>query len=453
MSISQKQPSPPKVPLNPFWATMKFSANPMQLFIKDVEKHGKIFYYDMGFRKIYVVASKEGAKHILQTNNKNYIKDEGTRALKLVIGNGLVTNEGESWFAQRRMAQPAFYKEHLKDVFELMGKVTREYVDGLDNSLPNTKTLDIHKEMMGLTLEVIMRSMFGRTTAKEERGMIYDTVEFLLEFIVMRIRKPYLIPFSYLNGKHSRYKKDHRWLTELVRESILDRAANPTDRKDLLGMFMEARDEADGSGMSEQQLVDECLTMIAAGHETSANALSWALYLLAQHPDKWDKLKTEADEVFGDGTPDFLQLQRLTYAKQVMEEVMRLYPPAWTVGRENLEDDVIDGFLIKKGSIILIPIYLFQVDPIDWKEPSSFDPERFNPDVKHDRWSYFPFGAGPRMCIGNHFAMMEMQLIISMLAQRYTFELIDGFNYDSFPLITLRPKYGLHLKASLRHPR
>ena len=265
------------------------------------------------------------------------------------------------------------------------------------------------------------------------------------------VHQPYMIPWTFLNGRRRRFWQDLGRFDNTLQEMIGERRKMEQRPPDLLTMLLEAQDEETGEGMSDRQLRDEAITIFAAGHETSANGLAWTLYLLAQHPEMLRKVKAEVQRVLGDGLPQFEDLRNLSYTRQVVEEGMRLYPPAWAIGREAVETDEILGQTIPAKSILFLSIYALHRHPQLWTDPNRFDPDRFAPEQakERSRWHYLPFGAGPRMCIGNNFALMEMQLLLALLVRQFNFTVAPGFTAELQPLITLKPKHGILLELSV----
>jgi cytochrome P450 len=429
-------------------SSLRFARDPLGRLETLRARLGHVFGVDLAFRRVCVMGSPEGVRHILQTNNRNYTKDESYQQLKLLLGNGLLTNEGDSWLRQRRLAQPAFYKESLREIFSTMGTVSREFAEKLSRHQGSPVPLDMNRELMAVTIDIVLCSLFSYPSSSASGGDLYDAMHFLQEYVIKRIREPYKIPWMYLSGEQRRYRRNKREMDQLVGQIIEQRRSSGQTLPDLLGMFMAARDEETGEGMGEQQLIDECLTMIAAGHETSANGLTWALYALSAHPEIRDRIREEADRVIGrSGIPSFEQIADMHYTRMVVEEAMRLYPPAWVIGRKAIADDVADGWQIPKGQIVLIPVYLIHRDPALWDQPDLFRPERFSPEAAKARhkFAYLPFGGGPRLCIGYQFALMEMQLLLAMIYQQ-----VDLVNDPSHavvkqPLVTLKPKTGVQM--------
>lgn len=446
--MGNPQNSIPKVPLSALGSTRMFAKDPIAFIMHWRKTLGDKFWYNIANRKVIVMATPEAAKHVLQMNQKNYVKDEAYMQLSMLLGKGLVTNEGESWFKQRRLAQPAFYKESLKEIFNIMGQVMEEFLIDFKQQNQAGQSLDIHRSMMQVTLEAVMRSLFT-TSLTQDVDKLHHTLVFLQEHVITRIRRPYMIPIMWLNGDSRRFRREYKVIQGLVLDVINQRRASGEHKPDLLGMFMDARDADTQEQMDEQQLIDECITMVGAGHETSANALAWTFHLLSTRPEIQDRIRAEANAVCSDKMPSFEDLMRMPYSRQVIEEAMRLYPPAWTVGRKSLQDDIVDGAKVSKGEILLIPIYAIHHDGKLWDNPELFNPDRFESEQakKHDKYQYFPFGAGPRMCIGNNFALMEMQLILSKLVQQYHFTDDASHIPEYQALITLRSKNGVKVFA------
>lgn len=406
---------------------------------------GDAFQIKVALHDVLILASAEGAKHVLQSNNRNYIKDDSYLVLKMLLGNGLLTNEGDSWLRQRRLAQPAFYKESLREIIRTMGEVALGFAERIAKNKGSTTAIDMNRELMSVTLDIALRSLFTYSMAGTT-GELYDAMHYLQEYVIVRIREPYRIPLMYFTGGHRKFRLHKSKLDQLVLSVIQRRMDSDEHLPDLLGMFMAARDEETGERMSPQQLLDESLTMIAAGHETSANALSWALYALSAEPEICAKVKEEADRIIGNGQiPTFEQIGEMHYTRMVVEEAMRLHPPAWIIGRKAIADDEADGWAIPKERIVLVPVFMIHRDERYWENPERFVPERFAPEAVKARhkFAYLPFGGGPRMCIGYQFALMEMQLLLGMLLQRARFELDPSHKVIQQPLVTLKPKTGV----------
>ncbi|MEL6719563.1 MAG: cytochrome P450, partial [Bacteroidota bacterium] len=385
-------------------------------------------------------------KHVLQANAKNYRKSRAYTQLKLALGNGLVTSEGHFWRRQRKMAQPAFYKTRLEELFVEMSKVTDKYIADLKKQVEQKQVIEIDKEMMQVTADIVLRTLFSSDNPNETDAT-YKMMAEMQEYVIHRVHKPFLIPLQYINGNHQKFVKYRSSFNDRIFQLINERRQMQDRPNDLLSMLLDARDAETGEGMTDEQLRDEAITIFSAGHETSANALAWTLHLLAQHPEFVEKLRAEEAHVLDGKTPTFDDLRQLQYHQQVIEEGMRLYPPAHALGREAIEEDEIDGVKIPKNGVVFISIFALHRSPKYWKDPLQFNPDRFSPEEKKKRpkLTYLPFGAGARMCIGNHFAMMEMQLLLARLIRHFDFETASDEPIDFIPLITLKPKNAIQL--------
>lgn len=429
---------------NPFKSTDPADGKTLIEYLQDAyKKHGDTFQIDLIVKQLYASANPEFIKHVLQTNQKNYAKSNGYKFMKMGLGNGLVTSEGDYWRKQRRLAQPAFYKTNLENLYVDMNRTMKEYVKELDTK--RGQTIDFSKEMMTLTATIVLRSLFS-VEESEMLDTIYEGMEQMQSHIMKQARHPLTRWKYYINGEYKTFKKELKVFDDLVYGIINERRESGESKPDLLQMLMDVEDADTGEKMTDLQLRDELVTMFSAGHETSANALAWTFYLLCKNPAIVAKLKAEADEALPDGhIPTFADLRNLQYTKQVIEEGMRLYPPAWVIGRKTIKEDVVNGFTVPKGQDVLLEVFLMHRNENVWENPLEFNPDRFTPENIKNRpkHHYLPFGAGPRMCIGNHFAMMEMQLIVATLIQHFDFKLVKNHPVKMDPLITLRPKHGI----------
>ncbi|MEZ4885658.1 MAG: cytochrome P450 [Chitinophagales bacterium] len=441
---TKKLPAPKKHWL---WKNMKdFAPNPLAFIMKNVAELGDTFEAEIPSRKFIMTANADLIKYVLQGNHRNYRKTKSYDQMRLLLGNGLVTSRGDFWRKQRRLAQPAFNKKNLENLFQSMGAVVTDYMKELNNK--RGQTIDIAHEMMAITAKIAIKSLFS-ADLDGDLLKVYDSMTDMQRYVVLRIHQPIFTPFYRFNGRHSRYEKSFEVMDGIIQNLIRERQESGESKDDLLQMLMDARYEDTGEKMEYEQLRDELLTIFSAGHETSANAMAWTWYLLVQHPEIVEKLKEEAQAILNGRLATFEDLKQLTYTRQVLEEGMRLYPPAWIVGREAIEADEWEGLEIEKDKNMQCCIYALHHNAAYYPDPEKFDPERFTPEKVKARPShhYMPFGAGPRFCIGNHFAMMEMQLILAAMVQNFDFELIEGQKIVMEPLITLRPKYGIKLKV------
>ncbi|MCA1556526.1 MAG: cytochrome P450, partial [Acidobacteria bacterium] len=361
---------------------------------------------------------------------------------KRLLGEGLLTSEGEHHRRQRRLAQPAFHRKRI----ESYGAVMVDYAARTGARWHDGETLDITHEMMRLTLSIVGKTLFD-TEVESEADEVGVALTQILELFQML-----LLPYSeYLERlplpANRRFLRARAKLDAVIYRIINERRASGADRGDLLSMLLLAQDEeGDTGGMSDEQLRDEALTIFLAGHETTANALSWTWYLLSQNPEAEAKLHAELDAVLDGGRlPTVEDLPQLRYTEMVLAESMRLYPPAWVVGRLSIKDYAVGDYVAKPDTLILFSQYVMHRDPRFFPEPLRFDPERFAPEAKEARpaYAYFPFGGGARRCIGEGFAWMEGTLLIATIARRWRMRLVPGHAVVEHPRITLRPKHGI----------
>lgn len=429
---------------------MELGRDPLDFIRTNREKHGGIFKVNLPIGNLVVITTPAYAQHVLQEKNRNYQKSFAYDILKIFLGNGLLTSEGDFWRKQRRLAQPAFHRERLAEIVQTMSDLTAEMAAEWEYIKKEGKPFDITIQMNRITLDIVSKALFG-ADVRSDLELVRNAITVANEFAIARIR--YVtkrIPLWVPNKANKEFKKAANALDNLLYAIIDNRNANPSQRNDLLAMLMEAQDEDTGEGMSHKQLRDEAMTLFIAGHETSALALSWAWYLLAQHPEVMAKLKAELKEVLDGRVPGFQDIPKLTYTRQIVDEVLRLYPPAYIIGRRPIDKDDIDGYVIDKNTNVLVAVFDIHRNPAYWEEPDKFMPERFAPEnvKKIPKYAYFPFGGGPRLCIGNNFALMEMQIVLATLAQNFDFRLASTEDVGFDPLITLRPKKGIMMQLS-----
>lgn len=418
-------------------------------FYDTEKKLGTTFENPIPLGRLIATSEPDFMRYVLQINHRNYKKGKSYEVLKLLLGNGLVTSNGDFWQKQRRLAQPAFYKKNLESLFEVMGETAAIYFKGLDKKTGTT--IDIAREMMAVTAKIALKSLFSNNT-EEDLDVVYESMTEAQRYVSDRLNNPFTTFWYKLNGRNRRFNKDIDVLEEVVMKAITDRRESNEKYPDLLQMMMDATYEGSNEQMDNQQLKDEMVTIFSAGHETSANGLTWLLYLLTQHPDIINKLRAEIATTVGNRLPGFHELRQLTYVRQVIDESMRLYPPVWGISRTAIEADEFRGVEIKPNDIVFCMIYNAHHREDLFENAKSFNPDRFAPEKakKMTKMSYLPFGGGPRLCIGNMFALMEMQLILTGLLQRYDFELVENQVIDMEPLVTLRPRYGMKMRLKGR---
>ncbi|MFO0585928.1 MAG: cytochrome P450 [Polyangiaceae bacterium] len=393
----------------------------------------------------HLVAHPDHVRHVLVDNHRNYDKQtKGFEALRIVLGNGLLTSEGDFWRRQRRIAQPAFHKDRIASFGEGMVRAALDTARRWDDVVARTGTLDVAAEMMRLTLRIAGETLLS-TDVTRDADVIGVSVTALLEGANRKILRPIDFPLSWPTPYNKRMMGALDALNTVVHRMIEDRRRATERPNDLLTMLMEARDEETGEGMTDQQLRDEVLTIFLAGHETTANALAWTFYLLSLHPGVGRRLAAEIEDVLHGRPPEIADLGKLTYTTAVLKESMRLYPPAWIVGRRAIEEDVIGGYTIPRDSYVFVSPWVTHRHTAFWSNPEGFDPDRFLPEnaASIHRYAYVPFGAGPRICIGQGFAMIEAQLLLATLWQRFRLDLVSSHKVVPQPSITLRPRYGI----------
>jgi len=413
-------------------------------FLLRTQQLGEVVRLRFLFSPAYLISHPESIKYVLQEHARNYNKDLITYTMfQPFLGQGLLTNDGQSWLHQRRLIQPAFHRTRLATYGTLMTEATVAMLERWQACSERGVPLQMEEEMMRLTLRIVGQALFSLDLSQETStvGPAVTTVLKLFGDYVFRPFPPLGVP----TPRNRRMQVAIRAIDQLVYRMIAERRTLQTDTGDLLSMLLLAQDEETGQGMTDRQVRDEILTLLLAGHETTANTLTWTWYLLSEYPEIERRLHAELNEVLGGRVPTVEDLPDLKYTRMVLEEALRLYPPAPLLSRKAIADDELQEYPIAANSMIMISPYAMHRHPAFWEEPEQFDPERFTSERSAARpaYAYFPFGGGPRICIGNHFAMMEAQLILSTVAQRYQLRLIPGHPVEAQMVVTLRPRSGL----------
>ncbi|MBO9583590.1 MAG: cytochrome P450 [Flavobacterium sp.] len=448
MPISKKYNYPPKLSIFRFLVDAEgVRRNPIPYHQKYFERFGDSFSIKIGkSRHIILSRDNDVAQYILQKNHKNYHKSKFQSVyLSKYLGKGLLTVDGEYWLKQRRLIQPAFHKQKMNQLVENM-KTT--IVSELEGIVENEK-IDVFPLMSELAFNVVAKSLFQFSIAEEKLDRIKYIIETVQNFLIKEIRLPHKAWWFSASGQVKKHLQLAEENNEIIRGIIEERTASKTYVNDLLNMLLETRYEDTGEGMSIEQLIDEIKILFIAGHETTANTLTFTLHLLGNHTDVQQRIFDEIVNVEADTDNVVEQLQKMSYTNAVLNESMRLYPPAWITDRQNVEDDSLGEFNIKKDTLIGVSFYELHRNPKYWKNPDHFDPDRFLGEQKKQSMQYFyPFGAGPRMCIGTGFAIYEMCLAISYIVKRY--KIVSVGNTVNFnPLITLKP-VGIEVVFSQR---
>lgn len=444
-SPSRKAPSPPGGD-GPLGHLRAMRDDQLRFFLDAREACGDISRFRFVVLPSHLLAHPEHVRHVLVDEHRAYDKQtKGFAALRIVLGNGLLTSEGEFWRRQRRIAQPAFHKERIASFGEAMVRAAESTAREWEDVAKRGATLDVAAEMMRLTLRIAGETLLS-TDVTRDAAAVGRAVGVLLNEANGRILQPIEIPLSVPTKANRAVVAAMSALDGVVLRMIEDRRRMTSGRpNDLLTMLMEARDEETGEGMTDQQLRDEVLTIFLAGHETTANALGWTFYLLSLHPGAARRMHAELHDVLRGRPPEVADLGKLTFTTAVLKEAMRLYPPAWIIGRRAVQGDTVDGYEIPPDSIVFVSPWVTHRHPAFWPNPEGFDPERFLPEraAEIHRYAYFPFGAGPRICIGQGFAMIEAVLLLAALAQRFRLDLVPGHRVVPQASITLRPRYGI----------
>jgi cytochrome P450 len=420
----------------------------MLQFIKEAQpQFGDFNYNQFGWVGFYIITDPELMHDILVERPEAFYKLKLIKfALGPFLGNGLLTNEGDFWKRQRKLAQPAFHSRRIESYATAMVDYTRQML----SSWRTGETRRIDREMMKLTLNIVAKTLFDADVASDA-----DHVGVLLTRILEasndRINSAIPIPDWVPTRKTRQMHRDIAELDVILQRFIDERRKSGDDKGDLLSMLLQARDD-DGSGMDDKQLHDELMTIFLAGHETTAMNLTWTWYLLMEHPEIMMRLTEEVDRVLGDRPATLADLANLKYTEMVIKESMRLYPPAPSVGREPIADTQIGGYPVEKGALLTLSIWGLHRNPKVFPNPEMFDPERFSPENEKSipRYGYLPFGAGPRVCIGNSFALMEARLILATMVQHADMSLVPGQKIIPKQLVTVRPANGIEVKIKLR---
>ena len=447
MLLTEKKPRGPKN-LPVLGHLPAFRAQPIQFLTKMAREYGDLPYFRLGPQHVYLVNHPDLVREVLVTNQANFTKSRALQRARILLGEGLLTSEGPFHLRQRRLVQPAFHRDRLAAYAAVMS----EYGARLRDQWTAGSTVDVAGQMMRLTLAVVGKTLFS-ADVEAEASEIGEALT-----SVLKMFRTLMMPFSeYLEKlplpSVRRFEKARARLDQTIYGLIHERRASGEDTGDLLSMLLLAQDEeADGAGMTDKQVRDEALTLFLAGHETTANALTWTWYLLAQNPECERRLHQEIDSVLEGRLPRFSDLAQLRYTEMVFAEAMRLYPPAWAIGRMSKQPFELGGVKIGAKSICIVSPYVTQRDPRWFPDPERFDPDRWSPEARESRpkFSYFPFGGGARVCIGERFAWMEGVLMIAAIAQKWKLKLAPDQKVEPLPLITLRTKYGMRMITERR---
>ncbi len=421
------------------------SRDPLGLYTQWARQYGDIFYYRAFNRHIYFLNRPDLIEQVLVNDYRSFIKGEALQVNRRIFGNGLLTNEGDSWLRQRHLIQPAFHRDRIASY----GNIMVAYTERMMAAWQDGEVRDIHQDMMRLALEIVAKVLFG-VEVIAERDRVAEALNTVMELgsggrmLLPPILR--LLP----TPDNMRYRRAVRQLDDIVYGLIRQRRTSGQIADDLLSVLLQAQDE--GGGMTDQQLRDEVMTLLLAGHETTAVSLSWIWYLLAQYPEVEKKLWSELHRVLNGKSPGTQDLSKLPYTERVVKEAMRLYPPAWAVVRNALKDCEIGGYRVPAGATVVVSQWVMHRDPRYYEQPERFNPDRWLDERAKaaPKFAYFPFGGGPRTCIGASFAAMEAALVLAAIAQRFQIRIAQGHPVELLPTITLRPRHGIQAVLTRR---
>jgi len=421
--------------------------DPLVFFTSLARQYGDVVQYRMAGERVFLVSDPQYIKDILVTQNRNFTKSRGLERTRRILGNGLLTSEGAVHLRQRRLMQPAFHRDRIAGY----GATMVAYADRTRRDWRDGTTLDVAREMNRLTLSIVGKTLFD-ADVESQAAAVGEALTGVMESFWMT-----LLPFADLIERLPvprlrRARMARARLDAIIYRMIADRRASGRNHGDLLSMLLTAQDEDDGGVMTDQQVRDEAMTIFLAGHETTANALTWTWYLVSENPEASRRLHEEVDGVLQGRLPTVEDLPRLPYVERVVTEAMRLYPPAWLIGRRAIAEYAFGPYVAPPRAILIMSPFIVQRDSRYYAGPERFDPDRWTPARKAalPPFAYFPFGGGPRRCIGESFAWMELILIVATIAQHWDLRLVPGHPVVPQPLITLRAKHGMRMTAGAR---
>ena len=426
---------------------LAFNRDPLNFLARCAREYGDFVELRFAGFPVFLVNHPDLIEEILIRRNRQFMKGRGLARTRDLLGNGLLTSEGEFWRRQRRLAQPAFHQQRIAGYGEIMVRQTERMLTGWKSG----QAIDAHQAMMDLTMAIVAEALFSYDV-RGSANVVSRSMDILLKDFSARNRMFFIPEWLPTPGKKRAARAIHD-LDEVVYGIIAQRRSNPGSYTDLLATLLEARDET-GAGMTDQQLRDEVMTLFLAGHETTANALSWAWMLLSQNPETEKKLHREVDAVLGGRPPTVEDIRRLPYAEHVVTESMRLYPPAWIIGRQAIEAVPVGGATLPEGAGVLLCQWVMHRHPRYYPDPDAFNPDRWDDEAvrRNPPFTYFPFGGGPRLCIGKPFAIQEAIIVLAMVAQRFCLALVPGQTIVPQPSITLRPRPGVKVILEERRP-
>jgi cytochrome P450 len=425
----------------------QYLEDPLGFMTWCAREYGDVVALRFGPKPILLLSHPDFVEYVLVTGNRNFKKDFTIRLYRPFLGNGLLTSEGDFWLRQRRLAQPAFQRQRIASYGDIMVAFTERMLAGWDDG----ETRNLHADLMSLTLDIAAKTLFGIEMTGEAHR-VGDALADGLDAIDGRFSSLLFPPLWLPTPNNRRIRRARRTLDAILYRKIEEKRRAGDRGDDLLSLLLQARDEGDGSGMTDLQLRDEAMTLLLAGHETTALALSWTWYLVALYPDVEEELEAELQAVLGGRPPTAADLPQLPFTEHVITEALRLFPPAYAQGREAVRDCTIGDYRIPRGTTIFFFQWILHRDPRYFDNPEEFRPRRWAGGLAQrlPKYAYFPFGGGPRMCIGNTFALMEAALVLATVAQRFRMLLVPDHPVTPWPSITLRPRHGIKVVLKKR---
>ncbi|MDP9475161.1 MAG: cytochrome P450 [Actinomycetota bacterium] len=442
--MSTRPPEPPAMP-DPLRIVngIRFRRHAPSFFLDALRRYGDASRFYLVRRKVYLLFGPDYAERVLGTNAPNYPR-AGYDKLASLLGAGLLSSEGEAWRVQRKIAQPAFTPQRLRGVVGALTAAVEDSSERLDRAAEAAAPVDVEQEMNRLALAMLGRTMFGKDFSASAAG-VNDALRYVLHYGTKRIGNPLALPPSVPTPKNRRHRKALARLDEVVYALIDERRRRGGNGEDLLSSLVETPDPRTGVPMDDRLLRDNVMTFLTAGHETTAKALTWSLYLTHRHPAHAETVREEARRTLAYGTLDHARLSELVHTERFAREAIRLYTPVPALARKVLEDDEVGGYRIVGGSRVIVSPYATHRHPGFWEYPERFEPERFTPENSKERhhYAYLPFGRGPRQCIASNFALMEMRVALATLLSRFSFSAVGDGEPDTEALFTLRPRNGM----------
>ena len=428
-----------------FRAFPEFRRDPLGFMFALTHRHGHVVRF-RGAWVTHQITHPLDVERVLQTNAQNYRKGRSFRRLRPISGNGLLFSDGELWRRQRRLVQPAFQRQRLGAYAPAITRATAALVTRWRAYAASGEAFDVLHEMMRLALDIIGQTIFG-TDLSGDIETISRSIDVVRAFSIKRLWQVFPRPLSLPTRDNREFQRAVGAADHVILDMIAARRAGTVNSDDLLSRLVNATDAETGAKMDDEQLRAEVVTFLTAGHESTAVALTWLWYLLAQNEAAEERLRAELRRVLDGRTPALADLPQLNYTLMCIEEAMRLYPPVWVTGRTALGADTLGGYAIAPNSELLLSAYITHRHPDFWDEPDVFNPERFTPEqiAARPRYAYYPFGGGPRQCVGNNFALLEMLLVVAAIAQRFRLRLVPTHKVEADPSITLRPRNGVRV--------